>query len=114
MGYRLTIFDPDTDEILSMSKLFGYINDEDYKNCRSLQWLIDNHKLDDYESEERTESWIWHYGASHEMFLNHLEFLEFIVLYIMDRNEFYLKDFVDRIEYYEEALKLPAVKVKWY
>lgn len=116
MGYRLTIMNPETEEILSDSKFFGYVTDEDLQKSRSLRWLIDNHKLDDYEPEERTESWIWHYGASHEMFLEHSELLEFIVLYIMDRNKFYFTnvDFFDRIEYYDEALRLPRVKVGWY
>ena len=116
MGYRLTIMNPETGEILNNSKFFGYVYYEDLQKSRSLRWLIDNHKLDDYEPEERSDSWIWDYGASHEMILRHSELLEFIVLYILDRNEFYCvnKDCYDRIEYYEEALKLPWVKVGWY
>ena len=115
MGYRLTIMTTDTEEILNDSKFFGYVSEDALKNSRSLRWLIDNHKLDDYDPEERLESWIWDYGASHEMFLRHSEFIEFITLYIMDRNEFYFDGVNnDRIDYYEGALKLPWVKVGWY
>ena len=118
MGYRLTIKNPDTDEIIVDNKFFGYVSDEDRRNSRSLRWLIENHKLDDYDPEERLESWIWDYGSYHEMFLRHSEFLEFIVLYIMDRNDFYFVDcdpnVHDRIEYYEVALSLPWVKIGWY
>ena len=115
MGYRLTIMTPDTEEILNDCKFFGYVSDADLKKSRSLRWLIDNHKLGDYNPAERWEGWIWHYGASHEMYLRHSEFIEFITLYVMDRNEFYFDgDNKDCIDYYEEALKLPWVKVGWY
>lgn len=117
MGYRLTIYDPDhPDEILNDSKLFGYIEDDELKASRALRWLIENHKLDDYDPEDRTEHWIWHYGASHEMYLRHDEFIEFITRYVMDRNQFYFKDseYYDKIDNYEAALRLPWVKVGWY
>lgn len=117
MGYRLTIYDPDhPDEILNDSKLFGYIDDDQLRVSRALRWLIENHKLDDYDPEDRTESWIWDYGASHEMYLRHDEFIEFITRYVMDRNDFYYadSDYYDKIDYYEAALKLPWVKVGWY
>lgn len=117
MGYRLTITDPDKPhEILNDSKLFGYLEESALEVSRALRWLIENHKLDDYEPEDRTQHWIWGYGASHEMLLRHDEFIEFITRYIMDRNQFYLadSDYCDKIDYYEEALKLPWVHIGWY
>ena len=117
MGYRLTIMDPDNeDAILNDSKLFGYIDDNQLRSCRSLRWMIENHKLDEYEPEDRTEQWIWNWGASHEMLLRHEEFVEFIYRYILDRNQFYFADSeaCDKIDYYEVALGLPMVKVGWY
>ena len=117
MGYRLTITDPDNPHmIINDTKFFGYIDDDQMKNSRALRWLIENHKLDDYDPEDRTESWIWDYGASHEMWLRHDEFIEFITRYIMDRNEFYFTgpEYYDRIDLYEEALKLPWVHIGWY
>ena len=110
-------YDPDNpDEIIHDSKLFGYINDEQLKASRALRWLIENHKLDDYDPEDRTADWIWNYGASHEMFLRHDEFIEFITRYVMDRNDFYFAntEYHDEIDYYEAALRLPWVKVGWY
>ena len=117
MGYRLTITDPDNPDMYGNdSKFFGYIDDDQLKRSRALRWLIENHKLDDYDPEDRTESWIWDYGASHEMWLRHDEFIEFITRYIMDRNEFYFDNpaYYDRIDLYEEALKLPWVKIGWF
>lgn len=56
------------------------------------------------------------YGASHEMYPRHDEFIEFITRYIIDRNDFYFAntDACDKIDYYRVALGLPWVKVGWY
>lgn len=75
MGYRLSIKDPKTGELIHDSKLYGYITDDEMRSCRSLQWLIENHKLDDYEDPYTC----WDYGFEHEMYLNHSDVIEFIV-----------------------------------
>ena len=115
MGYRMTLYDDD-DHIIHDSKLFGYMSEEDHKHSRALKWLIENHKLDDYEPEWRWESCIWDYGYEHEMTLTHSEFLEFIVRYVLDRNDFWFgpeTNYHDDLSYYEGALFLDHVRILW-
>ena len=113
MGYRLTIHDLDGN-IIADSKLYGYLDHEDLRKCRSLQWLIDHHKLDDYNGDEVYTCWdCW---CSNEMILPHNEFLEFIVLYILDHNTFWdhTPETLYRLEFFEGALFLPYVKIGWW
>ena len=112
-GYRLTVEDLDGN-IIADSKLYGYLELDDLRQCKSLQWLIDHHKLDDYDEHDRYTCWDCY--VSNEMILPHNEFLEFIVLYILDHNKFWdhTPETWYRLEYFEGALFLPYVKIGWW
>lgn len=113
MGYRLTVETLDG-KIITDSKLYGYLEDHEIRQCKSLQWLIDHHKLDDTEFPYEC----WDYGFSNEQILSRAEFCEFIVLYIIDANRFRFYDLPIerqmRIESYEEAFDYDYIKIGWW
>ena len=73
MGYRLTITDKETGKEFYGTKLFGYV---DTDILSSYKYLISIRKFngDDY----------FGYGSENNIELSHNEFIEFIMLYILD------------------------------
>lgn len=124
MGYRLTIESPDG-EIIAATKLYGYLEDEALRQCKSLKWLISHHKLDDVRDygidENDPEYWYykcWDCDYRGEQLLTREEFAVFISLYIIDSNRFFNPDkdpkYWLRIEHFEEAFDYDHVKIGWW
>ena len=132
MGYRLEFKNPNHPEEFIYAeggKLFGYIDNDKLKNCKSWKWMRKNGFFDDvkrkwnpskqeYDIERNyddTFSHSWTYGCEHEMFLSQTKFREFIALYIEDRNNFMGNGvWTDSIENYSEVLSLDVVCCLWY
>lgn len=119
MGYRLEFKDPNKDELLDScgGKLYGYIEYDDLKECKSWNWMKENgffNSSDGMYDEEYAE--MWDYGAYHTMYLTKDQFHEFITLYIEDRNKFWFNDseYKDSLENYYDALKLNVIKCEWW
>ena len=113
MGYRLTVENLNN-EIIMDSKLYGYLEESELKQCKSLQWLIDHHKLDDMNDPYHC----WDWNCSAEQIMPRAEFCEFIVLYIIDANRFRFADrpleYHLRVENFEEAFDQEYVKIGWW
>ena len=111
MGYRLTV-ETLEGHIIADSKLYGYIEENELKQCKSLQWLIKNHKLDDFDDPYT----MWDCNASAEQVLPIREFAEFIALYIIDRNRFFdpKPENMLLIEHFAEAFDYDFVRIGWW
>ena len=130
MGYRLEFKDPNHEDNIIFScggKLYGYMDDDfDVKSFKSWQWMKRNGFFDDYKYDWDKETVIlsydeeyaenWGYGFRHTMYLSKEQFLEFIKLYIEDRNTYYLCDveYKDSIKNYYDVLKLNVVLCEWW
>ena len=122
MGYRMTVLTLD-DEIISATKLYGYVEPEVMGEMKSLKWLVDHHKLDDIinDHEKEGSEWAythcWDWGCSAEQILSRQEFCEFIVLYCIDFNRFCYAsqpEFWLRVEDFEDAFNQDYVKIGWW
>lgn len=113
MGYRLTVETLDG-QVIMESKLYGYIEHDVLKQCKSWRWLIEHHKLDDMDDPISC----WDCNCSAEQIMSRAEFCEFIVLYIIDANRFRFADLpIDehlKVEYFEEAFECDYVRIGWW
>ena len=130
MGYRLEFSDPNHKDNILFScggKLYGYLDDEfDIKTLKSWQWMKKNGFFDDYKYDYESEKVIvkydelyaeeWGYGFRHTMYLTKEQFLEFIKLYIEDRNNLWFNDteYEDSLDNYHDALQLNVIMCEWW
>ena len=123
MGYRLTVTDVNDHEIISATKLYGYVTPEDMGQMKSLKWLVDHHKLDDIINDYPKDDaeWVytncWDWSCSAEQILSRQEFCEFIVLYCIDFNRFRhltSPEYWLRVEDFEAAFDLDYVRIGWW
>ena len=109
MGYRLEI-SRKVYSGFSGGKLYGYIEEEKLKKCKSFRWLVER----GYLEEEDVDT--FDYGAEHTTVLTAEEFKEFIKLYKEDMKncyqdspgwfyeQYYSKEFQELIESSEDKI----------
>ena len=109
MGYRLEI-SKKAYTGFSGGKLYGYIEEEKLKKCKSFRWLVER----GYLEEEDVDT--FDYGAEHTTVLTAEEFKEFIELYKEDMKncyqgspgwfyeQYYSKEFQELLESHEDKI----------
>lgn len=102
MGYRLEV-----SKVVYTGccggKLYGYIDDETLRQCKSWQWLKRKGFIDEFDEFD------WDYGFEHRFVLSNNEFKEFIKLYINDKKKFglhYQQALGESLEDYKDVLKI--------
>lgn len=115
MGYRMTVINPENRSIIVDSKLYGYITEDEMRQCKSLQWLLDHKLVEGYDKRVISpyNPDFWDYGYYNTMYLSKEQYEEFIPLYVEDRSKFYCRpDYPDDVEKY--LCGLQWVKIEWW
>lgn len=115
MGYRLEIskIEPCCDG----GKLYGYIDEEDLRKCKSWKWLKEKGCFVDFDGDDDDDyATLWDYGVDHRIVMYPEDFEEFIKLYIEDKKKYGpYHQYGECLEDYAEALKSQhKVLIEWY
>lgn len=91
--------------------LYGYISDDELKQCKSWQWLKKHHndKFDD-----NIDDFIWGIGSSPGITMWPSEYKEFIKLYIDDYNKFSSSDKISLKNFEKSLSSNDKILVEWW